>query len=36
MADRGFRFVSSAVDEDLLRGAAEVALRETRNSRGNG
>jgi 4-hydroxy-2-oxoheptanedioate aldolase len=31
MAARGFRFVSCAVDEDLLRGAAEVALRETRN-----
>jgi 4-hydroxy-2-oxoheptanedioate aldolase len=30
MADRGFRFVSCAVDEDLLRGAAEGALRATR------
>jgi 4-hydroxy-2-oxoheptanedioate aldolase len=30
MADRGFRFISSAFDEDLLRGAAEAALRETR------
>ena len=30
MADRGFRFVSSAVDEDLLREAAEAALRATR------
>jgi 4-hydroxy-2-oxoheptanedioate aldolase len=30
MADRGFRFVSSAVDEDLLRDAAEAALRATR------
>ena len=34
MAARGFRFVSSAVDEDLLRGAAEVALRETRSPGG--
>ena len=34
MATRGFRFVSSAVDEDLLRGAAEVALRETRSPGG--
>jgi len=31
MAERGFRFVSCSVDEDLLRGAAEVALRETRS-----
>jgi 4-hydroxy-2-oxoheptanedioate aldolase len=30
MAARGFRFVSSAVDEDLLHGAAEAALRDTR------
>jgi 4-hydroxy-2-oxoheptanedioate aldolase len=30
MVERGFRFVSCAVDEDLLRGAAEVALRQTR------
>jgi 4-hydroxy-2-oxoheptanedioate aldolase len=30
MSDRGFRFVSSAVDEDLLREAAEAALRATR------
>jgi 2-keto-3-deoxy-L-rhamnonate aldolase RhmA len=30
MARRGFRFVSCAVDEDLLREAADVALRETR------
>ena len=29
MASRGFGFVSCAVDEDLLRGAAEAALRET-------
>jgi 4-hydroxy-2-oxoheptanedioate aldolase len=40
MAARGFRFVSSAVDEDLLHGAAEAALRhargaETRTPRGN-
>ena len=34
MATRGFRFVSSAVDEDLLRGAGEVALRETRSPGG--
>ena len=33
MAGRGFRFVSSAVDEDLLHGAAETALRETRAPR---
>jgi 4-hydroxy-2-oxoheptanedioate aldolase len=32
MARRGFRFVSCAVDEDLLRGAAEVALRDTRGA----
>lgn len=32
MASRGFRFVSSAVDEDLLRGAAEGALRATRDT----
>jgi 4-hydroxy-2-oxoheptanedioate aldolase len=30
MARRGFRFVSCAADEDLLREAADVALRETR------
>ena len=30
MADRGFRFVSGAVDVDLLRDAAEAALRATR------
>jgi 4-hydroxy-2-oxoheptanedioate aldolase len=30
MSGRGFRFVSSAVDEDLLREAAEAALRATR------
>jgi 4-hydroxy-2-oxoheptanedioate aldolase len=30
MADRGFRFVSSASDDDLLRGAAQASLRETR------
>ena len=35
MAARGFRFVSSAVDEDLVRGAAEVALQQTRTPRGN-
>ena len=34
MAERGFRFVSCAVDEDLLRGAADVALRQTRDARG--
>jgi 4-hydroxy-2-oxoheptanedioate aldolase len=33
MAIRGFRFVSSAVDEDLLRGAAEGAIRATRGAR---
>lgn len=33
MADRGFRFVSSAVDEDLLRGAAEDAVRAARGTR---
>jgi 4-hydroxy-2-oxoheptanedioate aldolase len=32
MARRGFRFVSCAVDEDLLRDAAEVALRDTRDA----
>jgi 4-hydroxy-2-oxoheptanedioate aldolase len=32
MAGRGFRFVSSAVDEDLLHGAAEAALRDTRGA----
>jgi 2-keto-3-deoxy-L-rhamnonate aldolase RhmA len=31
MAERGFRFVSCAVDEDLLRGAADAALRGTRD-----
>jgi 4-hydroxy-2-oxoheptanedioate aldolase len=30
MAERGFRFVSCVVDEDLLRGAADAALRGTR------
>jgi 2-keto-3-deoxy-L-rhamnonate aldolase RhmA len=33
MAARGFRFVSCAVDEDLLRGAAEAALHATRATR---
>ena len=33
MASRGFRFVSSAVDEDLLRGAAEDAVRAVRDTR---
>jgi 4-hydroxy-2-oxoheptanedioate aldolase len=33
MSGRGFRFVSSAVDEDLLRGAAEGAIRATRGAR---
>jgi 4-hydroxy-2-oxoheptanedioate aldolase len=33
MADRGFRFVSNAVDEDLLRDAAGSALRATRGAR---
>jgi 4-hydroxy-2-oxoheptanedioate aldolase len=33
MASRGFRFVSSAVDDDLLRGAAEGAIRATRDTR---
>jgi 4-hydroxy-2-oxoheptanedioate aldolase len=33
MAGRGFRFVSCAVDEDLLHGAAEAALRGTRETR---
>jgi 4-hydroxy-2-oxoheptanedioate aldolase len=32
MARRGFRFVSCAVDEDLLRVAARVALRDTRDA----
>ena len=32
MADRGFRFVSCAVDEDLLLGAAESALRAVRGA----
>jgi 4-hydroxy-2-oxoheptanedioate aldolase len=32
MAGRGFRFVSCAVDEDLLRGAAEAAIRGTRGA----
>ncbi len=36
MARRGFRFVSCAVDEDLLRDAAEAALRETRSTSDNG
>ena len=34
MAVRGFRFVSCSVDEDLLHGAAEVALRQTRSHPG--
>jgi len=33
MAERGFRFVSSAVDEDLLRDAAEGAVRAARDTR---
>jgi len=33
MAGRGFRFVSSAVDADLLRGAAEDAVRTARDTR---
>ena len=33
MAERGFRFVSSAVDEDLLREAAESAVRGARETR---
>ena len=33
MADRGFRFVSNAVDEDLLRDAAGSALSATRGAR---
>jgi 4-hydroxy-2-oxoheptanedioate aldolase len=33
MADRGFRFVSSAVDADLLREAAESAVRDARATR---
>jgi 4-hydroxy-2-oxoheptanedioate aldolase len=32
MAERGFRFVSSAVDEDLLREAAESAVRGAREA----
>jgi 4-hydroxy-2-oxoheptanedioate aldolase len=36
MAARGFRFVSSAVDEDLLRHAAEDALGATRSPSDNG
>jgi 4-hydroxy-2-oxoheptanedioate aldolase len=32
MADRGFRFVSSAVDADLLREAAESAVRDARDT----
>jgi 4-hydroxy-2-oxoheptanedioate aldolase len=36
MAGRGFRFVSCAVDQDLLRGAAEAALGETRSPSDNG
>jgi 2-keto-3-deoxy-L-rhamnonate aldolase RhmA len=32
MAGRGFRFVSCAVDEDLLRGAAETSIRGTRGA----
>jgi 4-hydroxy-2-oxoheptanedioate aldolase len=33
MANRGFRFVSSAFDEDLLRDAAEEAVRAVRDTR---
>jgi 4-hydroxy-2-oxoheptanedioate aldolase len=36
MARSGFRFVSCAVDEDLLRNAAEVALRDARGSETRG
>lgn len=36
MARRGFRFVSCAVDEDLLRDAAEGALRDTRGAETRG
>jgi 4-hydroxy-2-oxoheptanedioate aldolase len=36
MAARGFRFVSCAVDEDLLRGAAVKALRTTRDPGSDG
>ena len=36
MATRGFRFVSCAVDEDLLRGAAERAIRAARDIRPGG
>jgi 4-hydroxy-2-oxoheptanedioate aldolase len=36
MASRGFRFVSCAVDEDLLHGAAEAALREARDAETRG
>jgi 4-hydroxy-2-oxoheptanedioate aldolase len=36
MAARGFRFVSSAVDEDLLRSAADVALQQTRSPSDSG
>jgi hypothetical protein len=32
MADRGFRFVSCAVDEDLILGAGESALRAVRGA----
>jgi 4-hydroxy-2-oxoheptanedioate aldolase len=36
MARRGFRFVSCMADEELLRDAAEVALRETRGAESHG
>ncbi|HEX6587068.1 MAG TPA: aldolase/citrate lyase family protein [Solirubrobacterales bacterium] len=36
MARRGFRFVSCAVDEELLRYAADVALRDTRGAETRG
>jgi 4-hydroxy-2-oxoheptanedioate aldolase len=36
MAARGFRFVSCAVDDDLLHGAAEAALRETHGAETHG
>lgn len=36
MARRGFRFVSCAVDEELLRNAADAALRDTRGAETRG
>lgn len=36
MARRGFRFVSCMADEELLRAAADVALRETRGAESRG